>query len=88
MSERIRELVDAPVSFMQEGTHFLNKCTKPDRRGALAYKHAFLSVRVYPDLPCGRDGLCDYGLYWLPCEACAHPYQQHRAYLLLSCNND
>ncbi|WFD37529.1 uncharacterized protein MJAP1_000473 [Malassezia japonica] len=32
MSERIREIVDVPVSFVQEGVHFLNRCTKPDRK--------------------------------------------------------
>ncbi|KAI3626049.1 hypothetical protein CBS9595_001410 [Malassezia furfur] len=32
MSERIREIVDLPVSFVHEGVHFLNRCTKPDRK--------------------------------------------------------
>lgn len=36
MSERIREIVDLPVSFVHEGVHFLNRCTKPDRKGAFA----------------------------------------------------
>ncbi|KOS13988.1 protein transport protein sec61 subunit gamma [Malassezia pachydermatis] len=32
MSERIRELVDEPVSFLREGMQFMNRCTKPDRK--------------------------------------------------------
>lgn len=33
MSERIRELAQEPVAFLNEGTQFLNRCTKPGRKG-------------------------------------------------------
>lgn len=33
MSERMRELVEEPVSFLNEGIQFLNRCTKPSRKG-------------------------------------------------------
>lgn len=33
MSDKIREVVDVPVSFVHEGVHFLNRCTKPDHKG-------------------------------------------------------
>lgn len=36
MSERVRELVEEPVAFMKEGTQFLKRCTKPDRKGMWA----------------------------------------------------
>ncbi|EDP43587.1 hypothetical protein MGL_1800 [Malassezia globosa CBS 7966] len=32
MSERIRELAQEPVAFLNEGTQFLNRCTKPGRK--------------------------------------------------------
>ncbi|CAG8446387.1 5661_t:CDS:2 [Ambispora gerdemannii] len=32
MSEYIKEVVDTPKQFVKEGTQFLNRCTKPDRR--------------------------------------------------------
>lgn len=35
MSDRIRELVEVPVDFFKEGTQFLNRCTKPNRKGVL-----------------------------------------------------
>lgn len=37
MSERIRELVDEPVSFLREGMQFMNRCTKPDRKGMFTF---------------------------------------------------
>lgn len=33
MSERVRELVEEPAAFVKEGTQFLKRCTKPDRKG-------------------------------------------------------
>ena len=36
MSERIRELVEEPAAFVKEGTQFLKRCTKPDRKGTWA----------------------------------------------------
>ncbi|WFD25535.1 hypothetical protein MNAN1_000495 [Malassezia nana] len=32
MSERVRELVEEPIAFVKEGTQFLKRCTKPDRK--------------------------------------------------------
>ncbi|WFD29363.1 hypothetical protein MSPP1_000372 [Malassezia sp. CBS 17886] len=32
MSERIREIVEVPANFLHEGTQFLQRCTKPDRK--------------------------------------------------------
>ncbi|KAL1413604.1 hypothetical protein Q8F55_001379 [Vanrija albida] len=29
MSESLKELVEIPQSFVKEGTHFINRCTKP-----------------------------------------------------------
>lgn len=78
MSERIREIVDVPVSFVQEGVHFLNRCTKPDRKGMRARLAA--DHRVYPDLPRGRYGFRRDGFHRLPREAGAHPDQQHCTY--------
>ena len=33
MSEQVKELIDMPKQFVKEGTQFINRCTKPDRRG-------------------------------------------------------
>ncbi|KAK5006219.1 hypothetical protein LTR28_006754, partial [Elasticomyces elasticus] len=32
MADAIRELADIPRDFLKDGTQFLNRCTKPDRR--------------------------------------------------------
>ncbi|WFD15702.1 hypothetical protein MARU1_001724 [Malassezia arunalokei] len=32
MSERMREFVEEPIAFLNEGTQFLNRCTKPDKK--------------------------------------------------------
>lgn len=32
MSETLQELADVPRDFLRDGTQFLNRCTKPDRR--------------------------------------------------------
>lgn len=44
MSDRIRELVEVPVDFVKEGTHLLNRCTKPDRNGSFALTTEFLNI--------------------------------------------
>jgi hypothetical protein len=33
MSEQIKEFIEMPKQFMKEGTQFINRCTKPDRKG-------------------------------------------------------
>ena len=33
MSDTIKEIVDIPQNFVREGTHFVNRCTKPNRKG-------------------------------------------------------
>ncbi|KAI9851795.1 MAG: Sec61p translocation complex subunit [Vezdaea acicularis] len=32
MSDQIKEIADIPRDFLREGTQFLNRCTKPDKR--------------------------------------------------------
>jgi len=32
MSDQIQELIDIPRDFLRDGTLFLHRCTKPDRR--------------------------------------------------------
>ncbi|KAI6709096.1 translocation complex subunit Sss [Marssonina coronariae] len=32
MSDQIQEVLDIPRDFVRDGTQFINKCTKPDRR--------------------------------------------------------
>jgi len=32
MSETFQEIADIPKDFIRDGTQFLNRCTKPDRR--------------------------------------------------------
>lgn len=33
MSDKIREFVDVPKEFFKDGMQFMNRCTKPDRKG-------------------------------------------------------
>lgn len=85
MSERMREFVEEPIAFLNEGTQFLNRCTKPNKKGTYTlFQESFNRVRVHPDLPCCWFGICHYGLDWLPCQAHSHSYQQYCAYLLAS----
>jgi len=32
MSEQLKEFAEMPRQFVKEGTQFINRCTKPDRR--------------------------------------------------------
>ncbi|TID17024.1 protein translocase SEC61 complex gamma subunit [Venturia nashicola] len=32
MADQVKELAEIPREFMKEGTQFLNRCTKPDKR--------------------------------------------------------
>ncbi|KAM3064965.1 membrane component of ER translocation apparatus protein [Rutstroemia sp. NJR-2017a BVV2] len=32
MSDQIQEFMDIPRDFIKDGTQFINRCTKPDRR--------------------------------------------------------
>jgi len=32
MSDQLREIADIPRDFLRDGTQFLNRCTKPDKR--------------------------------------------------------
>jgi len=34
MSEQIREILDIPRDFVKDGMFFLNRCTKPSKRGS------------------------------------------------------
>lgn len=36
MADKIRDIVDIPQSFVKEGTQFMNRCTKPSRKGERA----------------------------------------------------
>ncbi|PWN54415.1 protein translocase SEC6 [Violaceomyces palustris] len=32
MSDKIREFIEIPQSFVKEGTQFMNRCTKPNKK--------------------------------------------------------
>ncbi|KAF2090134.1 translocation complex subunit Sss1 [Saccharata proteae CBS 121410] len=32
MSDQLKDLADVPKDFIKDGTQFLNRCTKPDKR--------------------------------------------------------
>ncbi|KAH7057205.1 hypothetical protein B0J12DRAFT_738005 [Macrophomina phaseolina] len=32
MSDQIKEFADVPKDFIKDGTQFINRCTKPDKR--------------------------------------------------------
>jgi len=40
MADQIQELMDIPKDFVRDGTLFLNKCTKPDKREFLKISQA------------------------------------------------
>jgi protein transport protein SEC61 subunit gamma-like protein len=33
MSDQLKQLLDVPREFFKDGAYFLNRCTKPDKRG-------------------------------------------------------
>lgn len=35
MADKIRDIAEIPQSFFKEGTQFMNRCTKPSRKGEL-----------------------------------------------------
>lgn len=39
MSDQITELIELPKQFIKDGTQFLNRCTKPDRKGKKVLLH-------------------------------------------------
>jgi len=40
MSDQIQELLAIPQDFIKDGTQFINRCTKPDRRELLKISQA------------------------------------------------
>jgi len=40
MSDQLQELIDIPRDFIKEGTLFINRCTKPDRREMIKISQA------------------------------------------------
>ncbi|ESZ93197.1 hypothetical protein SBOR_6429 [Sclerotinia borealis F-4128] len=40
MADQIQEFMDIPRDFIKDGTQFINKCTKPDRREFLNISRA------------------------------------------------
>ncbi|KAL2042941.1 hypothetical protein N7G274_003999 [Stereocaulon virgatum] len=40
MSDQLKELLDIPRDFFHDGTQFMNRCTKPDRREFLKISQA------------------------------------------------
>ncbi|RPA86968.1 protein translocase SEC6 [Ascobolus immersus RN42] len=40
MSEQIKEFVEMPKEFFRDGTQFLNKCVKPDKKEFLKISQA------------------------------------------------
>ncbi|KAL8792594.1 MAG: hypothetical protein Q9195_004817 [Heterodermia aff. obscurata] len=32
MSDQLKEIADIPKDFLRDGTQFMNRCTKPDKR--------------------------------------------------------
>lgn len=37
MAEQVKEFVEIPRQFVKDGTQFINRCTKPDRRGIILF---------------------------------------------------
>jgi len=44
MSEQIREILDIPRDFVKDGMFFLNRCTKPSKRGSYPVVKGFDDV--------------------------------------------
>ncbi|KAL1301518.1 hypothetical protein AAFC00_005761 [Neodothiora populina] len=40
MSEQIKDLAEMPREFLKDGTQFINRCTKPDKREFLKISQA------------------------------------------------
>lgn len=40
MSDQFKEVLDIPRDFLHDGTQFMNRCTKPDRREFLKISQA------------------------------------------------
>ncbi|KAK8201973.1 hypothetical protein M8818_005498 [Zalaria obscura] len=40
MSDQLKDLADIPKDFIKDGTQFLNRCTKPDKREFLKISQA------------------------------------------------
>jgi hypothetical protein len=39
MSDQVKQLLDIPRDFIKDGAFFLNRCTKPSRKGTLSPLH-------------------------------------------------
>ncbi|KAF1344751.1 hypothetical protein BDV97DRAFT_304521 [Delphinella strobiligena] len=40
MSDQLKDLADMPREFLKDGTQFINRCTKPDKREFLKISQA------------------------------------------------
>ena len=44
MSEQLTQLLDAPREFFKDGAFFLNRCTKPSRKGISSLRDVMLTI--------------------------------------------
>src|SRR5437016_2204061 len=47
MSEQIKEFIEMPKQFMKEGSQFINRCRKPDRKGIVFLFEIIREINVF-----------------------------------------
>jgi hypothetical protein len=75
MSDQVKEILDIPRDFFRDGAFFLNRCTKPSKRGDLLFYQGSLTGRVFGDFEGGCGGIFGDGVYWICSQVGAYSYQ-------------
>jgi hypothetical protein len=50
MSDQVKQLLGVPREFIKDGAFFLNRCTKPSRKGTLLPTHLLNPIPFQPAL--------------------------------------
>lgn len=78
MSDQVKEILDIPRDFFKDGAFFINRCTKPSKRGSLSLSSgvsAILIIRVLGDFKSRCSGIFGHGIHWICRQVSAYPYQ-------------
>jgi hypothetical protein len=44
MSDQVKEILDIPRDFFKDGAFFLNRCTKPNKRGMIPFQGLWMAT--------------------------------------------
>jgi hypothetical protein len=77
MSDQVKEFLDIPRDFVKDGAFFLNRCTKPSKRGIatcmMRDNDDDANGRIFGNFESRCSGISGNGIYWIFCQVGAYP---------------